>query len=107
MRTVLSSEQQVLDLIPSTEKKPKQTPTDVPSESIASYTVQSLKNTIPRRNERTSVEESVLPDPTLTESARADGEGKEEMTWEETGEHAGRSEDVLTKSSKTPEKAEI
>lgn len=29
------------------------------------------------------------------------------MRWEETGEHAERSEDALAKSSKTPEKAEI
>lgn len=77
MRAVLLSEQRVLDLIPSREKKPKQMPTDVPSESIVSYTVQSLKNTIPGWNERTSVEESMLPDSTLTVSARGDGEGKE------------------------------
>lgn len=97
MRTVLSSEQRVLDLFPSTQKKPNQTPTDVPSESIVSYTVQSIKNTIPRRNERTSVEESMLPDSTLTASAWGDREGKEEMTWEETGEHAERSGDALRK----------
>lgn len=79
----------------------------MPSESIVSYTVQSLKNTIPRWNERPSVEESMLPDSTLTVSAQGDGEGKEEMRWEEKGEHAEHSEDALAKSSKTPEKAEI
>lgn len=65
--------------------------------SIVSYIVQSIKNTIPRRNERTSVEESVLPDSTLTASARGDGEGKEEVTWEETGEHTECGEYALTK----------
>lgn len=49
----------------------------------------------------------MLPDSTLTVSARGDGAGEEEMRWEETGERTERSEDALAKSSKTPEKAEI
>lgn len=66
--------------------------------SIISYIVQSIQNTIPRRNERTSVEESMLPDSTLTASTRGVfREGKEEVAWEEMGEHTERGEDALTK----------